>query len=407
MGIITNSLENIKNNKLRVFVAIIWIILGITSIVVVSSIGEGIENQSKFANLNPKFRTFIISFNPSYENQFKSSFFEAFSNNDIDLIKSMRGIERVIPKYGDNIGNKKGLMISTSKDETSSEFKCVNEKNKLKVDFGREFSLDDLDRKTVVLEESLVYTLFDESPRRVIGKSIIIEGDYFEVIGIIKSNLAISNNNPGEYFKQPKCYIPYKAKEEMDKKNSFGGSIKGVEILVSKEFDIDKVSFDVIGKLQNYKKEELGDIGEYIVLDKDDGGNELKFLKGQINTFTNVLSNISLIIGGIGIMNIMYMSVSERQREIGIRRAIGAQPRDILLQFLIETVVITILGGGLGIIIGTLVSIKVGSYFGMQLNTSIHIFIKSICISIFLGVVFGSIPAIKASRLDPIKAIQG
>lgn len=106
-------------------------------------------------------------------------------------------------------------------------------------------------------------------------------------------------------------------------------------------------------------------------------------------------------------MNIMYMSVSERQREIGIRRAIGAQPSDILIQFLIETVVITVLGGIVGIVIGTIAAGKVGSYFGMEAQASIKVYAKAIGVSILVGTIFGAIPATKASKLDPIKAIQG
>lgn len=131
------------------------------------------------------------------------------------------------------------------------------------------------------------------------------------------------------------------------------------------------------------------------------------FFQNQINRFTNILSNVSLIIGGIGIMNIMYMSVSERQREIGIRRAIGAQPKDILMQFLIETIVITVLGGLVGIVIGSIGAGKVGSYFGMEAQASIKVYVKAIGVSILVGTVFGAIPATKASKLDPIKAIQG
>lgn len=408
MVIIKNALDNIKSNKLRVVVAMVWIVLGITSVVVVSSVGEGIEKQSKIASMNPKFRTSTISFDPNYENNLDSSFFEAFSNGDVDMIKSMPGIERATPKYGENVGGViNGGMLYTSIGEEFAEFKSIDKKTKLSVDFGRDFSLDDLDRKTVVIEDSLAYSLFDLSPKNAIGEFVKIEDEYFEIVGIIESKVTSSTDDPEEYYRQPVCYIPKIALEELGNKNSFGSSITSIEILVANGYDIDETSFNVVEKLQELKKDELGEIGEYGLTGGNEEGYELKFFQNQINRFTNILSNVSLIIGGIGIMNIMYMSVSERQREIGIRRAIGAQPKDILMQFLIETIVITVLGGLVGIVIGTIAAGKVGSYFGMEAQASIKVYVKAIGVSILVGTVFGAIPATKASKLDPIKAIQG
>ena len=408
MVIIKNALDNIKSNKLRVVVAMVWIVLGITSVVVVSSVGEGIEKQSKIASMNPKFRTSTISFDPNYENNLDSSFFEAFSNGDVDMIKSMPGIERATPKYGENVGGViNGGMLYTSIGEEFAEFKSIDKKTKLSVDFGRDFSLDDLDRKTVVIEDSLAYSLFDLSPKNAIGEFVKIEDEYFEIVGIIESKVTSSTDDPEEYYRQPVCYIPKIALEELGNKNSFGSSITSIEILVANGYDIDETSFNVVEKLQELKKDEMGEVGEYGLTGGNEEGYELKFFQNQINRFTNILSNVSLIIGGIGIMNIMYMSVSERQREIGIRRAIGAQPKDILMQFLIETIVITVLGGLVGIVIGTIAAGKVGSYFGMEAQASIKVYVKAIGVSILVGTVFGAIPATKASKLDPIQAIQG
>lgn len=408
MIIIKNALDNIKSNKLRVAVAMIWIVLGITSVVIVSSVGEGIEKQSKIAAMNPKFRTSTINFNPNYESNLDSSFFEAFSNGDIDMIKSMPGIERATPKYGENAGGViNGSMIYTSTGEEFAEFKSVDKKTKLSVDFGRGFSLDDLDRKSIIIEDSIAYRLFDLSLKNIIGEFVKIEGEYFEIIGIIESKSTSSMDNPEEFYRQPICYIPEKALEELGDKKNFGSTITGIEILVANGYDIDETSFNVVEKLQEFKNNELSEIGEYGFTGGNEGNYELGYFQNQINRFTTILSNVSLIIGGIGIMNIMYMSVSERQREIGIRRSIGAQPKDILIQFLIETIVITMLGGLVGIVIGTLAAGEVGSYFGMGAQFNIKVYAKAIGMSILIGTVFGVIPALKASRLDPIKAIQG
>ena len=147
--------------------------------------------------------------------------------------------------------------------------------------------------------------------------------------------------------------------------------------------------------------------GEYANTGNNSGNHELGIMQQTINRFTSILSKISLFIGGIGIMNIMYMSVAERKREIGIRRAIGAEPKDILIQFLIETIVITILGGIVGIIVGTIAANQVGPHLGVPAIPSLAVYIKAVVVSILTGAIFGSIPALKAAKLDPIKAIQG
>ena len=402
MVIIKNALENIKTNKLRVIVAMVWIVLGITSVVVVSSIGNGIELQGQKTSEKEEFRKSMISFYPNYESNLDSSFYEPFTQEDIGILAGMKEIERVTPQYGDMPGGSYGSSIYINGDYKFTKTTEFNEDKEIELAYGRTFSLEDLDRRTILLDYSIAYDLGDYIPQNAIGKNVNISGEEFEVIGVLKD--VNSGDKYGDRYVEPESYLPKKALEDLENKKSFGGSITALEILVKSGYDKDSVPFVAVEKIQEGKSEENGTYG----LTGDNSGNfELISMQQTINRFTSILSNVSLLIGGIGIMNIMYMSVAERTREIGIRRAVGAEPKDILIQFLIETIVITILGGIVGMIVGTIAAKQVAPYLGIPAIPSATVYIKAVVVSIVTGAIFGSIPALKAAKLDPIKAIQG
>ena len=129
-------------------------------------------------------------------------------------------------------------------------------------------------------------------------------------------------------------------------------------------------------------------------------------ITGTFSTFLALIAAISLLVGGIGIMNIMLVSVAERTREIGVRKAIGASPSVIRGQFLIEALTLTILGGFLGIVLGSLLSFAVTNLMDWSLHLSYASFILALGFSMFVGVFFGWYPAVKASKLDPIDALN-
>lgn len=273
---------------------------------------------------------------------------------------------------------------------------------KIDIIYGRNFSMEDLDRKTIVLDYNIAYELGDSVPQNAIGKSVNIEGEDFEVIGVLK-NLYEEGKMVNSHI-EPESYLPKKALKDLENKKSFGGAITSLEVIVNYDYDINDVGTEIVEILQSGISKENG---EYANAGNDSGSHELGIMQQTINRFTSILSKVSLFIGGIGIMNIMYMSVAERKREIGIRRAIGAEPKDILIQFLIETIVITILGGIVGIIVGTIAANQVGPYLGVPAIPSLAVYTKAVVVSILTGAIFGAIPALKAAKLDPIKAIQG
>ena len=197
-------------------------------------------------------------------------------------------------------------------------------------------------------------------------------------------------------------YMPSNAFNNLMNQFSYPQEIYSLDLVVSKGYDINEVSENVINKLYELHQ----DInGSYNIDDPTESTKELQSMISSINKFVTLITAISMFVGGVGVMNIMYVSVMERQREIGIRRAIGAKPLDILIQFLIEAIFITVLGGIIGIIIGFIVVNYASSYLPFEAIPNINSLLFASITTVITGTVFGIGPAIKASKLDPIKAI--
>ncbi|MGL5714361.1 MAG: ABC transporter permease, partial [Paraclostridium sp.] len=398
MDIIKNAIENIKTNKLRVAVAMIWIILGITSVVVLSSLGNGISKQLDKTQQDPDYRKVGIQFTGNYSDMENQSFFEPFTEDDVDMASLIKGVERATPRYGETEGGSVyGSIVESRNDSTFTKFTQYNDKLNLDIGYGRSFSLDDLERNTIILDYSTARYLFNDVARTAIGKSVDIKGEKFEVIGVINKEKLTPKEMKKPQNKEHEAYLPKKSLEQIAYNESFSGDLNGIDLVIAPGYDIDEVTENVSRALDDIKGVPMY---SYVGSGHGDEASELKYISYTVNRFTGILTSASLLIGGIGITNVMYMAVAERQREIGIRRAIGAEPKDIMLQFVIETVVITLMGGVVGMIIGTFAADYVGGYFGFGAMASVEVYIKALLVSMLTGVVFGSIPAAKAAKLD-------
>lgn len=407
VNLIKNSLANLKGHKLRLFVAILWIIIGITSVVIVSSIGNGLEAEvKKSVSQISENKTYIYFETQDYGTFDVNAFLKPFAQKDIEALSFVEGVEKIGPSQ-DGYDMQANYYGEATFDKKMTYIEVAPAKDNLIIEpiYGRNFTLDDTNRKVIMLTMQNAMELFD-NPEDAIGKGVTLNGTTFEVIGIVDegtvTKIEDENTNPMYDYFYLTAYAPQQAVTNLSMQYNYASEIYQLDLIATKGYDVYEVAYRVIDKLNELHP----DInGTYVTPDPSDQANELEMMTSQINKFVNIIVVVAMIVGGIGVMNIMYVSVMERQREIGIRRAIGAKPITILFQFLVESTFITVCGGILGIIVGYFAVGYVENVIGFAPIPTLTSYFYAVVTTILTGIVFGMIPAIKAAKLDPIKAI--
>jgi len=201
------------------------------------------------------------------------------------------------------------------------------------------------------------------------------------------------------------CFVPYQVLESMTDWSALGGPrISRIYFKVHQLADLDYVSAQ-IGQYLLRKYGSIGDQPRFLVRKAEENIQTTNKVFDVITTVITLIAGISLVVGGIGIMNIMLVTVTERTKEIGIRKAIGAKRRDILGQFLIESIIICLIGGGIGILLGMAITTVVSVIQRWEYLLPWFAIIVGLTVSIAIGLFFGIYPALKAARLDPVVAL--
>lgn len=404
MVALKNAFASIKSYKLRVFTAMVWIVLGITSVIVVSSIGNGLEKQMDEMLTSKDDRKGKIEFwAKDYNISNVGLMLQPFGRKELEIASMVKGVESVGKPSEDGASMGSMGYPLDEKGEMHIQLYSYNKDDIGEILYGRDFSLDDEERKVILIPESTASYLYEE-PAHALGKPMTLGEFTYEIIGVIPVK-EHGGGMFGEGWKEESAYIPKTVYNNMNRQQ-WGDdySIEVIEVKVAKGFNKEEVLNDVANTLQLEREQEDG---TYSLGWEQNQVQELEMMKQSITKFTSIITLVALIIGGIGIMNIMYMSVIERKREIGIRRAIGAKPRNIIIQFVTESTVITSIGGIIGIIVGLIVASSLGGKLPFEVVISPISCIFAAVISILVGVIFGVIPAYKASKIDPIKAIRG
>lgn len=389
VDLIKTSLYSIKAHKLRVFLTMIGIIIGISSTVTVKSIGDGLSNHvvNSMEQLNANDYVMYFQSDFSYST-------EDFTDDDINEIEKIEGVTKVEPfRYSGYDEYKSGNVTFFDKSYQSQITSNEMEKRSYEIEYGR--WLNDGEKNVIVLSYDAAKKLFD-SNKDALGKGVSFDGDIYEVIGVTKKLSGVMTGYPAYCFTS---------------QENLKSVIKGDDPIYTISITIDpKKDKDLI--LDNIKsllvKRHPSSNGEYIVEDIAASIETMTTMIGALTTFVSAITGIALFVGGVGVMNIMYVSVTERKREIGIRRAIGAKPRTILFQFLFEAIMVTGAGGVIGIALGYALGSAVSTFIpieGFKAVLTAKTLIGSASISVLVGIIFGIIPARNASKMDPIKAI--
>ena len=388
INLLKTSIASIKSHKLRVFLTSIGIIIGISSVVTILSIGNGLKVEVLKSFEEASSNKYTLYYDSG--NTGMSIAQEYFYESDIDDLNRIEGVNKVEVPQGIGGGfSFSAAAMSYFDKETYGFIDSFNNK-KLKVEKGRSYNVGEEDKKVIILSNTDAKTLFDSS-ENAIGKGVSISNEIYEVIGVMPEVTGFSIMPASSYI----------SKNFMTsiQDNSY---IYQLDVYLEADADKDKV----IKEMNKTLKANHSDLdGEYKFEDSQAITKAYEQIIGSVTGFITLVSGISLFVGGIGVMNIMYVSVSERKREIGIRRAIGAKPISILLQFLFEAIIVTGMGGLIGLLCGYLFSKLVSNFLPFPAVMTVGSFIGATLTSVIVGIIFGIIPAYKASKLDPIKAI--
>ncbi|CAM3949122.1 ABC transporter permease [Bacillus paramycoides] len=388
------ALSSILAHKLRSALTMLGIIIGVGSIITVVAIGQGGEAMLKSKIAGSGNNLMPIQFKPDINDEFAMGGHQVpkLTEEDILEVKQVKDVSHVITTNNTmetlDINDKKSMINVIGLD---SEYFQVN---KVKMVKGRSLNESDISQgnNVVMISTKAEETLFkDENP---VGKIIEMKGQPVQIIGVYKSD------NEFMGFETEEILIPltlWPVLYGTDEIQSIAVQAKNVDNLES----AGKKAIDV---LNSRKPSDIP--GKYELVN-------LKEFQEGVSKVTNIMTmiiggiaGISLVVGGIGVMNIMLVSVTERTREIGIRKALGATRSKILLQFLIEAVMLTLLGGLIGIGLGYGGAYIVSTFAKWPPLVSWEVVVGGVLFSMTLGIIFGLIPANKAAKLDPIEALR-
>ncbi|MGG0185909.1 ABC transporter permease [Bacillus rhizoplanae] len=387
MGLIQSikmAMRSIKGNKLRAFLTMLGIIIGVSSVIVLVSIGQG-SSQAVTNQIN-SLGTNLLTINMMGSDAIK------LTEQDIAKFQKIDGIKEMSPVVSGRVTVKNGTVSTqVSLTGTNSSYQQVRD---MKINEGRFLSDMDVEyrQKVIVLGANTAQNLFGfENP---VGKDVQVNGSSFKIVGVLASKGGSMGQSGDDVI-----IMPLSTAQRIVKNTS----IQTVYVQVSSEEKLNTVMAQIQNKLAVMFSNKQDN---YSVFNQKDLVDTMSSVTGTMTMMLGGIACISLLVGGIGIMNIMLVSVSERTKEIGIRKAIGAKRRDILLQFLIEAVVLSSLGGLMGMGIGLLVAKVISMAAGMTIAYSLPVTLLAFLFSLLVGVGFGVFPANKASKLHPIQALR-
>jgi len=385
------ALYSVWSNKIRSFLTMLGIIIGISSVIILVGMGAGTEKEisDQISSLGTNLITVSLTKTATIDDA------------DLKEISSKPGIKAISPQISSsNVNVKAGSKTSTTSIEASNA--AYAEVKSYTVSSGRFITNRDVENRynVLVIGTETANNIFGTA--NVVGQSMYVNGIQFKIIGVLKSAGTSTTGSSDDKIILPLStaqrilqtstistyYVEAKSQGEVDTAMSY------LKMFLNKKYGINNLAISTT--TDTY----------YRVLSQT---SLLTTATSTTKSMSNMLSGvaaISLLVGGIGIMNIMLVSVIERTKEIGTRKAIGAKRRTILAQFLIEAAIVSGIGGLLGVIIGYVGAYISETFFATSIVISGNIVIAAFAFSVIVGLVFGIYPADKASKLNPIDALR-
>ncbi len=395
------AMQAIRSNKMRSALTMLGIIIGISSVIAIVGIGDAVKGS-----MNKEFESFGVNRGYIYISGQSDTFdSDLITKEDAETISRLfaQKIDGIMPYVNANqtyMDKKKNITVSVT--GVNERYNKITKVNMLA---GRFIGAQDVDsgRNVAILEKATAQKIFpgDTNP---IGKPFtLVNSDQstttYLAIGIYKAPSSMLSGMMGERFEM---LTPYTFIENNVNQGQSG--YWALDIGVKSGENVQKVMNQIMSLIE--KRHGSGERHIYQIETAESQMGTINKVLGMLQTFIGAIAAISLVVGGIGIMNIMLVSVTERTREIGIRKAIGANNRDILVQFIIESVILSCIGGLIGITLGIGIAGIAVIVMKMKLVVQPLIIVGTWLFSASIGIFFGYYPARKAAQLDPIDALR-
>lgn len=386
-------------NKMRSILTMLGIIIGVAAVIALVSIGNGVKQdiQNSISSLGSNLLMVMPGAPRTPGVRPSQGSMKSLKVSDYQAISKLDGVKAASPYTANSY-----VTIYQSKNWTttvsgvSSNFQDVNNWTMAEGRFISSKNVENRERVAVV-GQTVVKNLFaGEDP---VGKEIRVKNIPFRVIGVLnsKGNGTMGNDQDDVIF------IPYTTAMERVEGVDY---LRMVYVVASDDNGIDRLQSDIENLLRVRHSIKDTNLDDFNIQNMKSIMETMEQTTGTLTLFLGAVAAISLVVGGIGIMNIMLVSVTERTREIGIRKALGATYFVIVTQFLIEAVVISLMGGLIGIALGIGASKLIGLASGMSTVISVPTIVLSFAFSMAIGLVFGIYPARKAAKLNPIDALH-
>ncbi len=391
------ALRSIRRNLMRSFLTVLGIVIGVSAVITMVTLGNGATQaiQSQIAGLG----TNLLQVRPGQRmGPGGGGGGPAFEVADAEAIATqIGGVAAVAPE-----SRAGATLVANGRNWSSLVTGSTNDWLKIgnwTLTGGREFSSDELRAGAAVclIGETVRRELFGN--REALGEALRVRQISCEIIGVLgsKGQGAFGNDQDDMVL------VPIKT---LQRRLTGNTRVNTLLVSMAEGSDAERVKSSLTQLLRERRKLSAGDEDNFNVLDTKQLGETLSGTTRILTTLLGAVAAVSLLVGGIGIMNIMLVSVTERTKEIGLRLAIGALEREVLLQFLIEAVVLAALGGLIGIVLATAASIGLAAAMDVPYVFNPGVNLLSFLFSAAIGVLFGYFPARRAARLDPIEALR-
>lgn len=396
------SLKAIAANKMRAALTSLGIVIGVAAVITMLAVGSG--TQKSMAERFSRFGTNILYLRQPWDLDETISSPKDVTMTDVLAIRKLPGVEAAAPYINSGFEVKYGYT-STSLDVLATDtdiFKTYD----WELESGRFFNEKEVDSyaQVMVLGATAAQTIFNDMDP--LDRTVVLDDIPFKVVGLMKKN-----GQGGMGFDMDEgALIPYttgKVKMNAGWNSSDRRALDRVIIRVKDFNTIEDTKLDIMNTVRNTHRIHPLAVDDFQLDDFASFVEEAKSASKTMGILLGVIGAVSLLVGGIGVMNIMLVSVTERTREIGIRMAIGATSADIRLQFLAEAVTLSCIGGLIGVVLGVGISLFVGAHStSIPVQLSLFSIVLSVGFSAATGVFFGFYPAYKASKLTPIDALR-